>query len=152
MWDSAGPFALKGNRDFLRGKFGLEKNADYKYVQMAKNREKFGNVLTRGEPREETRKRLEEERLFQGAQLKEEPENQLQEGQIREKKWYKPWTWRRLNGGNKSNTKKRKTRKHKTLKYKSRKHKSRKHKTRKHKTRKHKSRKHKTRKYTQKRK
>ena len=136
MYDSAGPFALKGDRLSLRRKFGLKPKADYEYVEMAKNREEFGNVLTPGEPPEETEKRLEKERLFQGAQLKEEPfENQLQEGQIRGKTWYKPWTW--LNGGNKSNTKKRKTRKHKT---------------RKHKTRKHKSRKHKTRKYTQKRK
>ena len=141
MWDSAGPFALKDNRFSLRRKLGLKPKADYEHVRMAQNREEFGNVLTPGEPPEETQKRLEKERLFQDAQLKEERlENQLQEGQIRGKTWYKPWTW--LNGGNKSNTKKRKTRKHK----------SRKHKTRKHKTRKHKTRKHKTRKYTQKRK
>jgi hypothetical protein len=117
FFDSAGPVAMGQERGNTRAGLGLIPSADYKHVQTAQNRLEFGNVVTKGEPPGEKRIRLAREASFNNAQAQNRPSR---------KTWYKPSTW--LNGGNKSNTKKRKSRKHKTRKHKTRKHKTRKHK------------------------
>ena len=94
-------------RGITRKGLGLKPYADYKHVQTAQNRLEFGNVVTKGEPPGEKRRRLKREASFNNAQARDQPSR---------KTWYKPRTW--LNGGNKSNTKKRKSRKHKTRKHK----------------------------------
>jgi len=115
--DSGGPRAMEEERNTTRSKLGLTPDAKMKHVRTAQNRKKYGNVVSEGEPLDETVRRLAREASFNRVRRPH---------QVRQtrKTWYKPWTW--LNGGNKLNFKKRKslkTRKHKTRKRKTRKQK-----------------------------
>lgn len=119
--DSGGPRAMEYERNTKRSNLGLTHKAGYHHVQTVQNQNKYGNVVTKGEPEEERARRLEREASLNRVQV--QPRSR------RRKTWYKPWTW--LNGGNKLNKKKIKSFKNKNHKHKTRKYKTRKNKTRK---------------------
>ena len=115
--DSGGALAMEHERNTRRGALGLRPEAGYHHVQTVQNQNEFGNVVTPGEPPEETARRLAREASLNRVRVQPQVR--------RRRRWYKPWTW--LNGGNKLNIKKRKsckTRKNKTRKNKTRKNKN----------------------------